>query len=74
MIKIAMIDIFESFNKRNLQSKMIMQVHDELVFDVHKNEIEEVQKIVSDKMKNAIEIAVPIEIEMSNGDNWLEAH
>ena len=74
MIKIAMIDIFESFNNRNLQSKMIMQVHDELVFDVHKNEIEEVQKIVSDKMKNAIEIAVPIEIEMSNGDNWLEAH
>ena len=69
-----MIDIFESFNNRNLQSKMIMQVHDELVFDVHKNEIEEVQKIVSDKMKNAIEIAVPIEIEMSTGDNWLEAH
>ena len=74
MIKIAMIDIFESFNNKNLQSKMIMQVHDELVFDVHKNEIEEVQKIVSDKMKNAIEIAVPIEIEMSTGDNWLEAH
>jgi len=74
MIKIAMIDIFESFNNKNLQSKMIMQVHDELVFDVHKNEIEEVQKIVSDKMKNAIQISVPIEIEMSTGDNWLEAH
>ena len=74
MIKIAMIDIFNSFKKENLKSVMTMQVHDELVFDVHKDEIEIVKQIVEDKMKNAITMSVPIEVEMNTGDNWLEAH
>jgi len=74
MIKIAMIDIFQELNKRNLKARMIMQVHDELVFDVPKNETEEVKIIVADKMKNAIHLDVPVETEMSIGENWLEAH
>ena len=53
---------------------MILQVHDELIFDVPKNELESVCKIVEEEMKNAIPMSVPIEIEMKSGDNWLEAH
>ena len=74
MIKIAMINIFETLKKERLQSIMIMQVHDELIFDVHKDEIEIVKQIVKDNMRNAIKMTVPIEVEMSTGDNWLEAH
>ncbi len=74
MIKIAMIDIFEEFNKLNLKSKMILQVHDELVFDTHKNEIEQVEYIVEHKMKNAIKLNVPVIIDMNTGNNWLQAH
>jgi DNA polymerase-1 len=74
MIKIAMINIFNEFEKRKLKSKMILQVHDELVFDVHKTEIEEVKSVVEDKMQNAIKLDVPVVIEMNTGINWLEAH
>jgi DNA polymerase-1 len=74
MIKIAMINVYKVLHEKNLNSKMIMQVHDELVFDVHKDEIEIVKKIVLDKMKHALPMTVPIEVEMSTGENWLEAH
>jgi len=74
MIKIAMIDIFEIFNKKKLRSKMILQVHDELVFDTYKEEIEEVKKIVGENMKNAIKLNVPVVVDMNTGNNWLEAH
>jgi DNA polymerase-1 len=74
MIKIAMIRIFEEFNKLNLKSKMILQVHDELVFDTHKDEIENVQEIVREHMKNAIKLRVPVVVDMNTGNNWLEAH
>ncbi len=74
MIKIAMINIFETLKKENLKSIMILQVHDELVFDVHRNEVDTVKQIVKDKMQNAIQLNVPIEVEISTGDNWLEAH
>ncbi len=74
MIKIAMINIFNEFEKHDLRSKMLLQVHDELVFDAHKDELEIVQSIVDDKMRNAIPLEVPLEIEMSTGQNWLEAH
>ena len=74
MIKIAMIDIFREFNKNNLRSKMILQVHDELVFDTHKEELETVHQIVADKMPNAIKLDVPVVIDMNTGMNWLEAH
>jgi len=74
MIKIAMIDIFEEFNKKKLKSKMILQVHDELVFDTHLDELKAVQKIVQDKMPSAIKLDVPVIIDMNTGSNWLEAH
>ena len=74
MIKIAMINIHRVFNEMKLRSRMIMQVHDELVFDVHREEIEIVKKIVEEKMRTAIPMSVPIEVEMNIGENWLEAH
>ncbi len=74
MIKIAMINVFEAFRENKLDSKMIMQVHDELVIDVHKDEIEIVKKLVRDNMVHAMDLEVPIEVEMSVGENWLEAH
>ncbi|MFH1005403.1 MAG: DNA polymerase I [Bacteroidota bacterium] len=74
MIKIAMINIYKEFSKKNFKSKMILQVHDELVFDIHKEELEAVKPIIEDKMKHAIKLLVPIEVEMGIGNNWLEAH
>jgi len=74
MIKIAMINIFKEFNKKRLQSKMILQVHDELVFDSHKDEVDAIRKIVEDNMVNAIKLSVPIVVDMNTGNNWLEAH
>lgn len=75
MIKMAMIQIFDIFKKEQLQSKMILQVHDELVFDVYKPELEQVKRIVEREMKNALPgLKVPILIGMGTGENWLEAH
>ncbi|MDR1792028.1 MAG: DNA polymerase I [Bacteroidales bacterium] len=74
LIKIAMIHIYNELRKRNLQSSILLQVHDELVLDVHKSELEEVKALVSDKMCNAMQLAVPLEIEINYGNNWLEAH
>ena len=74
LIKVAMVNIFNDFNQNNLKSKMIMQVHDELVFDVYKPELEIVEQIVAQQMKHCIPFTVPIEIEMNTGMNWLEAH
>ena len=74
MIKIAMISIFDEFEKRNLKSKMILQVHDELIFDTHKDEIEIVNSIVEEKMKTAFKMNVPVVVDINTGNNWLEAH
>jgi DNA polymerase-1 len=74
MIKIAMINIYNEFQKRKLQSRMTMQVHDELVFDVYKPEVEQVKQIVGDMMRTALPLDVPVEVEMNTGDNWLAAH
>jgi len=75
MIKIAMINIHQEFRESKLKSKMVLQVHDELVFDVYKPELEQVKIIIADKMKNAIPtLRVPIIVEMGVGNNWLEAH
>lgn len=74
MIKIAMIGIFKEFHQRDLKSKMILQVHDELVFDTLKSEVKEVKEIVGREMMHAIALDVPVVIDMDTGDNWLEAH
>ena len=75
IIKLAMIDIHHELKSNNYKSKMILQVHDELVFDVHKSELEKLTKMVSDKMRNALpELTVPIVVDPGTGQNWLEAH
>ncbi len=75
MIKIAMINIHNELKKNNLQTKLVLQVHDELVFDVPKSELEIVKPIIENCMKNAIpNLRVPIEVGMGEGGNWLEAH
>lgn len=74
MIKVAMINIHKWMKKENLKSKMILQVHDELVFDVHQSEKEIIQKNIPEFMKTAIELEVPMEIGLGFGDNWLQAH
>jgi DNA polymerase I len=75
MIKIAMININKAFAEQQLQTKLVLQVHDELVFDVPKSELDIVKPIIENCMKNAIpNLRVPIEVGMGVGDNWLEAH
>jgi DNA polymerase-1 len=74
MIKIAMINIYEDFEKNKIKSKMLLQVHDELVFEVYPEELEEVKKIVSREMKGAIKLTVPIEVEIGCGKDWYDAH
>ena len=75
MIKVAMIDIHEALRTGDFATKMILQVHDELVFDVPKSELETVKPIIEEKMKNSIpNLKVPIVVGMDTGENWLEAH
>jgi DNA polymerase-1 len=75
MIKMAMINIHNRLREQQLKTRLILQVHDELLLDVPKNEIEQVKTILSHEMKNAIpNLSVPIEISMGIGNNWLEAH
>lgn len=75
LIKMAMIDIYKAMKAANMQSKMLLQVHDELVFDVLLEEKEALMKLVKGKMENAMpSLKVPVISEMNTGDNWLEAH
>ena len=74
MIKIAMIGIQSEIERLHLQSKMILQVHDELVFDAHLDELDVLKSLVNDKMVNALPLSVPVIVEINTGDNWLEAH
>ena len=74
IIKLAMIKIDSEIEKKSLKSKLILQVHDELVFDVHLPELNIVKEIVSYNMENAIQIDVPLKVDIGYGDNWLVAH
>ena len=76
MIKLAMIKIQQEFSKNNFKSKMLLQVHDELVFDAHKSEIEKIKPIILNCMQTALALPndVPTDAELGMGDNWLEAH
>ena len=74
IIKIAMIKICKEFHKQKLQSAMIMQVHEELNFNVLKDELAVVTEIVRNGMQNAYHLRVPLTVDIGVGDNWLEAH
>ncbi|QHI38140.1 DNA polymerase I [Kordia antarctica] len=74
IIKLAMINIYNRFEKENFKSKMLLQVHDELVFDAHKDELETIKSIIKEEMENAFIMDVPLDVEIGVGQNWLEAH
>jgi len=74
IIKLAMIKIDSELEKKSLKSKLLLQVHDELVFDVHLAELDIVKEIVSSNMENSIEIDIPLKVDIGHGDNWLVAH
>ena len=73
ILKKAMVEIYDEFNKRGLKSKMLIQVHDELVFNVLEDELEEVSSIVRDIMEHTIELSVPLKVDIEYGNNWYEA-
>ncbi len=74
IIKIAMINIHNKLEQGNYKSKMLLQVHDELVFDIYRPELEELKSLIKHEMENAYTIAVPLDVEVGLGENWLEAH
>lgn len=74
IIKIAMINIHKKLVEENWQSKMLLQVHDELVFDVHNSELEKIQPMIKHEMENAFKMDVPLTVDLGMGKNWLEAH
>jgi len=74
IIKIAMINIHKKLVSENWKSKMLLQVHDELVFDVHNSELERIQPMIKHEMENAFIMDVPLDVEIGMGKNWLEAH
>ena len=74
IIKIAMINIYKRFKKQKFNSKMLLQVHDELVFDVHNDELNILKPIIKQEMENAFKLSVPLTVDIGEGKNWLEAH
>lgn len=74
IIKIAMINIHKKLKEENFKTKMLLQVHDELVFDVHKPELEKASALIKTEMENAYQLAVPLDVDLGHGNNWLEAH
>jgi DNA polymerase-1 len=74
IIKIAMINIHRKLKEGDFKTKMLLQVHDELVFDVFKPELEDLQVMIKTEMENAYELLVPLDVELGIGENWLEAH
>ena len=73
IIKMA-IKVQREIEKENLQSKMILQVHDELIFDVHNGETTKLEALVKHNMENAVDLIVPLDVEYKIAENWLEAH
>ncbi|WP_124978852.1 DNA polymerase I [Nonlabens xiamenensis] len=74
IIKLAMINIHRKMEELDCRSKMLLQVHDELVFDIHKDELEDMKKMIQEEMQNAYSLSVPLDVEVGVGQDWLEAH
>jgi DNA polymerase-1 len=74
IIKIAMINIHKKLAEGKYKSKMLLQVHDELVFDIYNPELEDLKAMIKTEMENAYELLVPLDVELGIGKNWLEAH
>jgi len=74
IIKVAMINIQRKLKEKQFKSKMLLQVHDELIFDVLKEELEDLKTLIKHEMENAFKLEVPLDVEIGVGENWLEAH
>ena len=74
IIKLAMIEVYNRLKERGLKSRLILQVHDELLVEAYQDEVEEVKQLMTDAMKNAAKLAVVLEVDLKEGKNWLEAH
>lgn len=74
VIKLAMIAVYHEMKKTGVRSRLILQVHDELVFDIHKDEVEQMKTLIKNAMESAVDLIVPMKAEMQTGNNWLEAH
>lgn len=74
MIKVAMINVQKRLEKEKMQTKMLLQVHDELVFETPESELEKAKRIVAEEMENAVKLNVPVKVDIGVGDHWLEAH
>ena len=74
LIKIAMVKVDRAFKAAGLQAKMILQIHDELLFDTPRGEVEQVKEIVKREMEGAMDLGVPLDVSVGVGNNWLEAH
>lgn len=74
IIKLAMINVDRRLSEEGLQSRMVLQIHDELLFDALPEEVETLERIVREEMENVIELSIPLTVECNHGNNWLEAH
>jgi len=74
IIKVAMINIYNKLENSDYKTKMLLQVHDELVFDVPNSEVDVMKTLIKTEMENAFKMAVPLDVEVGLGQNWLEAH
>ena len=74
IMKIAMINVYNALKEHNLRSRLILQVHDELLVETAEDEVETVKQIMLDGMKNAVSLKVPLEVDLKEGKDWLEAH
>jgi DNA polymerase-1 len=72
IIKVAMIKLYQEMNKRHMESKMLLQVHDELLFEMPSEELEEVRQLVPEIMSTAIELSIPLKVDIKSGQNWAE--
>jgi DNA polymerase-1 len=73
ILKLAMIKIYKLLNEKNYKTKMLLQVHDELIFDVPNDELEEIKELVRDTMENIYKLSVPLKVSIEYGKNWYEA-
>lgn len=73
IIKIAMVNVYRKLEENHLKSKLILQVHDELILNVYREELESVKHIVKEEMENVLDLKVPLEVDINIGDNWYEA-
>ena len=72
IIKVAMVKVYDELKKRELKSSLILQVHDELIIETHKDELEEVKTLLKDLMENAVKLSVPLKVDMETGESWYE--